>query len=228
MFVVQHVKMVPRPPTAATIPPRIGFPLSAIPPPIAVTEAHVAGCCAASTTILHTNPVTSLTVFQAHSAMSHKTLYTQLIIPLTIAANVAAMKQKPYISPNWETGFSLHEANIIPGRYPARLISNLYGLISHRSNQTSTLYSPIHFPHITLLFTIFTAHIYGKVMFSYHLSVCLSVRAIPFECHAIETSSLARWYILTISHGSHFLRLTNFPDFFSIFHSFPVFFKVLF
>ena len=29
-------------------------------------------------------------------------------------------------------------------------------------------------------------------------------------------------------HGSHFYRLTNFPDFSSIFHSFPVLFKVLF
>ena len=29
-------------------------------------------------------------------------------------------------------------------------------------------------------------------------------------------------------HGSHFLRLTNFPDFSSIFCSFPVFFKVHF
>ena len=34
--------------------------------------------------------------------------------------------------------------------------------------------------------------------------------------------------ILAADHGSHFSGLTNFPDFSSIFHSFSVFFKVIF
>ena len=33
---------------------------------------------------------------------------------------------------------------------------------------------------------------------------------------------------IVLNYGSHFFRLTNFPDFSSIFCSFPVFFKVLF
>ena len=38
--------------------------------------------------------------------------------------------------------------------------------------------------------------------------------------------SMAVWSMYC--HGSHFFELTNFPDFSSIFWSFPVFFKVLF
>ena len=39
--------------------------------------------------------------------------------------------------------------------------------------------------------SLITAHIHGKVMFPYGLSVCLSVWAITFECLDIETSFLA-------------------------------------
>ena len=57
---------------------------------------------------------------------------------------------------------------------------------------------------------------------SFHLTVMLiqilNVRIAPI-CTEITDYD---------NHGSHFFGLTNFPDFSSIFCSFPVFFKVLF
>ena len=107
-----------------------------------------------------------------------------------------------YIYVVWHSSFILPNSSNV---YVIRYIR----LKTARQSQNATVHANLILFHIGFLICIAIL-----TRASIHGNMSTDITSIPLQ--------------IISTHGSHFFRLTNFPDFSIIFCSFPVFFKFLF